>query len=64
MRHCRALFKKHVLPWLYSPEPILHEGGQDVSIRDDHRDLGCEDPGTDFGVGAVGVVEGLGSALF
>lgn len=62
MRHCRALFKKQVLPRLCSPEPMLHWDGHEISMPDDHRDF--ED---DLGVGAgvrAEVGGDLGSTLF
>lgn len=62
MRHCRALFRKHVLPRLWSPEPMLHEDGHEVSMPDGQRDFD-EDLEVGAGVGA-GVAEGLDSMLF
>lgn len=38
MRHCRTLFKKHVLPLLNNPDPILNLGGQAVSTSPVYRD--------------------------
>lgn len=43
MRHCNALLRKHVLPVLLSPQPVLVVLGQVVSIGRVQRDLAGPD---------------------
>ena len=38
-RHCKALFRKQVLPLLYSPAPLLNDGGHAVSMVPGYKDL-------------------------
>ena len=38
-RHCKALFKKQVLPLLYNPAPLLNDGGQAMSMVPGYKDL-------------------------
>jgi len=38
-RHCKALFRKHVLPLLYNPAPLLNDGGHAVSMVPEYKDL-------------------------
>lgn len=43
MRHCKTLLRKHVLPMLFKPQPVVEVAGQDVSIGRVHRDLSAPD---------------------
>ena len=43
MRHCKTLLRKHVLPKLFKPQPVVEVAGQDVSIGRVHRDLSAPD---------------------
>jgi hypothetical protein len=38
-RHCKALFRKQVLPLLYNPAPLLNDGGHAVSMVPGYKDL-------------------------
>ena len=38
-RHCKALFRKHVLPLLYNPMPLLNDGGHATSMVPGYNDL-------------------------
>jgi hypothetical protein len=56
-RHCKALFRKHVLPLLYNPTPTLGTWGHVVSRTPVYRDVAL--PLGDGVKGAVGDWRGV-----
>lgn len=53
-RHCKALFRKHVLPLLYNPAPLLNDGGHAMSMVSGYRDLTLALAGRDVVEATIG----------
>ena len=53
-RHCKALFRKQVLPLLYNPAPLLNDGGHAVSMVPRYKDLTLVLVRRDAGVETIG----------